>query len=140
MNLKEYLLNEETNDFTIHLISLMPDFLHERLTTKEVIEQLAEYHGMKEDEIVHDLISMLFSILGGICTQDIIGKHNDISDQNFDPEELKRGIKIEYEHTNIPFIAKCIAKDHLSEINDYYTRLDKMEEQAKKEGHCIKIK
>jgi len=51
----------------------------------------------------------------------------------YDPEELKIGIEIEKEHTNNPKIAERIAKDHLSEIPDYYTRLIKMEKEA-----CIK--
>lgn len=62
-----------------------------------------------------------------------IGKHNADPDDQFNAEELAMGIKIEMEHTTNPDIAKEIAKDHLSEIPDYYTRLTKMEEEAKKE-------
>ena len=60
-----------------------------------------------------------------------VGKHNDIPDEEFDEDELTLGIKIESEHTDDPVIAKSIAKDHLSEIPDYYTRLVKMEAEAK---------
>lgn len=42
-------------------------------------------------------------------------------------KELKSGIKVEMEHTNDPDLAKEIAKDHLWEIPDYYTKLKKME-------------
>ena len=59
-----------------------------------------------------------------------VGKHNDVPDDKFDSDQLQAGIKIEMEHTNNPEIAKCIAKDHLSEISDYYTRLKKMEAEA----------
>lgn len=62
-----------------------------------------------------------------------IGKHNDIPDSEFDPSELMMGIKVEMEHTDNPIIAKAIAKDHLSELDDYYTRLKKMEEEGKKD-------
>lgn len=62
-----------------------------------------------------------------------VGKHNHVPDEEFDPVQLKIGIKIEKEHTNNPIIAKAIAKDHLSEIPDYYTRLIKMEKQYKME-------
>lgn len=58
------------------------------------------------------------------------GKHNDVPDDKFDPEQLKKGIAVEQEHTNDPFIAKLIAKDHLSEVADYYSRLEKMEKSA----------
>lgn len=61
-----------------------------------------------------------------------VGKHNGVPDSEFDPKELEMGIKVEMEHTDDPFIAKCIAKDHLSEpgLSDYYTRLKKMEEDS----------
>jgi hypothetical protein len=54
-------------------------------------------------------------------------------DSKYNPSELKEGIKIEHEHTKSSFIAKKIAKDHLDEIPDYYTRLKKLEEAAKKQ-------
>jgi len=47
-----------------------------------------------------------------------------------DPEQLRMGIKVEMEHTDDPQIAEKIARDHLMEIPDYYTRLIKMEEEA----------
>jgi hypothetical protein len=49
---------------------------------------------------------------------------------NYDPKQIKMGIEVEYEHTNITLIAEKISKDHLAEIPDYYTRLDKMEKEA----------
>lgn len=65
-----------------------------------------------------------------------IGKHNDISDSEFDQKELEMGIEVEREHSDNLEICKAIAKDHLSEpgLKDYYTRLKKMEEEAKKEN------
>lgn len=48
----------------------------------------------------------------------------------FDQEQLRMGQKVEMEHTNDPKIAREIAGDHLVEIDDYYTRLDKMEKEA----------
>jgi hypothetical protein len=49
---------------------------------------------------------------------------------SYDSEQLKMGIEVEKEHTNNPKIAERIAKDHLAEISDYYTRLAKMEKDA----------
>lgn len=57
-----------------------------------------------------------------------VGKHNDTPDEDFDTEQLAIGIEVEKEHTDNEDIAKAIAKDHLSEIPDYYTRLKAMEE------------
>lgn len=48
----------------------------------------------------------------------------------FDLDQLLQGIKIEHEHTSDPDEALKIAMDHLSEIPDYYTRLEKMEREA----------
>lgn len=47
----------------------------------------------------------------------------------YDPEQLKMGIEVEMEHTTSRKIAEKIAKDHLAEIPDYYTRLAKMEQE-----------
>lgn len=62
-----------------------------------------------------------------------VGKHKDVPDEKFDTNELAMGIEVEKEHTDNPSIAKEIAKDHLAELPDYYTRLKKMEEEGKKE-------
>lgn len=47
--------------------------------------------------------------------------------EGMDPEELKRGIQVEMEHTPDADVAKKVALDHLTENADYYTHLDKME-------------
>lgn len=41
--------------------------------------------------------------------------------------QLAMGIEVEQEHTKNQAMAREIALDHLSEMPDYYTRLDKME-------------
>jgi len=46
--------------------------------------------------------------------------------------EYDKGVKIEMEHTKNRRIAEEIARDHLFEFPDYYTRLIRMEKQAKK--------
>lgn len=71
----------------------------------------------------------MISIIESVYDVDI-GKHNDIPDDHFDQNELKMGISIEKEHTDDEVFAKRIAKDHLSEIPDYYTRLVKMEKET----------
>jgi len=52
-------------------------------------------------------------------------------DEAYDKKELAMGIIIEQEHTAQKNIAKIIAKHHLNEFPDYYTRLKKMESKAK---------
>lgn len=41
--------------------------------------------------------------------------------------QLEQGINVELEHTHDKAMAREIALDHLAELPDYYTRLDKME-------------
>ena len=57
-----------------------------------------------------------------------IGDETDIKDIN--KKELEMGIEVEMEHTNDLELAKEIAIDHLTEIPDYYTRLQDMEQDA----------
>lgn len=54
--------------------------------------------------------------------------------KNLDPQQLSRGVEVEMEHTRQPEVSKEIATDHLTEIPDYYTRLDEMEEEALEDG------
>lgn len=42
---------------------------------------------------------------------------------SYDPEELKLGIEVEREHTNYKAIATIIAKQHLAEDPQYYSKL-----------------
>ena len=61
----------------------------------------------------------------------------------FDVEQFRRGMDVELEHglqdpaTNVtddePVVTGKIALAHLNEFADYYTRLDRMEEEAKRE-------
>jgi hypothetical protein len=67
-----------------------------------------------------------------LVEQAMVGKHNNIPDNKFDKKQLSRGIEVEKEHTEDPNISKRIAKDHLSELPDYYTRLDRMEKEGEK--------
>ena len=41
--------------------------------------------------------------------------------------QLKKGISVELEHTNDRKLSREIALDHLTELPDYYDRLEKME-------------
>ncbi len=62
----------------------------------------------------------------------------------FDVEQFRRGMDVELEHglhdllTNVteddPVVTGKIALAHLNEFSDYYTRLERMEEEAKRES------
>jgi Mn-dependent DtxR family transcriptional regulator len=61
----------------------------------------------------------------------------------FDVEQFRMGMDVELEHglhdvvTNVtgddPVVTGKIALAHLNEFSDYYTRLERMEEEAKRE-------
>ena len=67
----------------------------------------------------------------------------DWSTSPFDVEQFRRGLEVELEHglhdlgTNVtdddPVTTGKIARAHLNEFPDYYTRLEAMEGQAKRE-------
>jgi len=57
---------------------------------------------------------------------------------SFVKKQLEMGIPIEHEHTKDQDLATDIALQHLDEIPDYYTRLIKMERDAKKEHKKFK--
>ena len=69
-----------------------------------------------------------------------IGKQLKINWSQIDLEQFRRGLEVELEHgafdpeTNVTgddlLLTGKIAWAHLKEIRDYYTRLDKMEEEA----------
>jgi hypothetical protein len=66
----------------------------------------------------------------GLTLQDIAIKHNvSISHLR---GQLKKGIVVEREHTDSDAVAAKIAMDHLVELPDYYTRLEKMEKEPQK--------
>jgi len=71
-----------------------------------------------------------------------IGEALSIDWSEFDIEQFRTGMDVELEHgmidthTNVtngdPMMTGKIALAHLNEFSDYYTRLEKMEEEAKK--------
>jgi hypothetical protein len=71
-----------------------------------------------------------------------IGEQLSIDWLKFDVEQFRMGMDVELEHgtvnphTNVtnddPLLTGKIALAHLNEFSDYYTRLEKMEEEADK--------
>jgi hypothetical protein len=67
----------------------------------------------------------------------------DWSSAPFDVEQFRMGMEVELEHgrhdllTNVsdddPVVTGKIALAHLNEFPDYYTRLERMEEEAKRD-------
>jgi len=66
-----------------------------------------------------------------------LGDKNDISKFTF--STIKKGIKVELEHTSDLDTAIEIVVDHLTEDEEYYKKLSKMEQKAKDIMKFIKI-
>jgi hypothetical protein len=62
------------------------------------------------------------------------GLADDKPNSDYPKKQVAMGKKVEMEHVNDKVRASEISKDHLEEIPDYYTRLDKMEREAEKQG------
>jgi hypothetical protein len=93
--------------------------------TDDEVHKFAEDNGVEPDAIETIIYALLGSFFGSGRSKDFTGK--------YDPEQLKLGIEIEMEHTNDKDIAERIAKDHLAEFTDYYSRLITMEKEAEGE-------
>lgn len=93
------------------------------------VHAFAEKHKISPDVMETSIYAILSDYLK-------IGKHQNKPDSAFDSHELKMGVDVEMEHTDMKEVAIEIAKDHLSEIpgtghyDGYYSLLKKMEEDA----------
>jgi hypothetical protein len=84
----------------------------------------AKYRQAIKKEFGIDIKNFKDALKGGRADGQIITK--------YDLKQLLMGIKVELEHTTNRMLALEIATDHLEEFPDYYTRLEKMEEEAEK--------
>ena len=105
----------------------------------EKIIKLFKENPNPPDKKIHALAEKLkiepdrFETIIYALLSDVLNHPTNKPDSKYDLNQLKMGTKVESEHTKYPLIAKEIAKDHLDEIPDYYTRLKKMESEAKHE-------
>lgn len=83
---------------------------------------LVKVSSMRSELIDITLSKLADSIPGGLADKK--------TDANYDSKQLAMGEKVELEHTDDKAKAREIARDHLEEIPDYYTRLKKMESEA----------
>jgi hypothetical protein len=65
--------------------------------------------------------------------QSVGGRADGKKITDFPLDEIMKGIPVEREHTSDSMKSLEIVLDHLSELKDYYTRLLKMEKEAKSE-------
>ena len=115
---------------------------------KDVVNFLEENQNPSDDKFhqfaeelgvdVHELESKAYEIATQFALFLNNGRANEegITKDQVDPKELEMGIEVEKEHTTDEATAERISLDHLAEegLSDYYTRLKKMEDEAKQEN------
>jgi hypothetical protein len=114
--------NPRTRDLELRK-KIMNFFKTHKYPVDEEVHKFAKTIGVDKHVVEQEAYSIICDFL---CYGKSI--ENPIT---YDLEQLKMGIKVEMEHTDCPLISIKIAKDHLSEFSDYYTRLEKMESEAK---------
>lgn len=62
-----------------------------------------------------------------------LARRKGIVEKDVDPDELSIGIEIEMEHTTDRELAKQIALDHLTEYENYYSELVKLEKRLERQ-------
>ena len=93
-----------------------------RASNVKIAKRIDSYAGKKPNELLY-----------GRYDQAIAAGKKPIIPKS----ELKKGIKVEMEHTPKRWLAEKIAKDHLSEGDPlYYTHLKEMEEKYMEAGGC----
>jgi hypothetical protein len=97
-------------------------FQKNKIQSDEQIHDFANQLGLPPHKLEVEIYKLLSSLINL--------KHGDDPDDKYDSKQLERGIEVEKEHIDNPVISKMIAKAHIAEIPDYYTRLDKMESGA----------
>jgi IS30 family transposase len=112
-------------------------------TDGSVKKYLAALHANADESITpEETITETNLIKGGkadkLTVKDIADKFN-VPVSKIEAE-LRKGKKVEHEHTNNMAKATEIAMDHLSEFPDYYTRLAKMEKEAEQHAKKLEMK
>ena len=110
-------------------LSEIKDISGENITMNDIKgshKKLAKKLGVRPENLKDMTDSEIETII-----QDV-GNHDFEPNNKFNKSELEKGIRIEYEHTSSRLVAELIAKDHLAELPDYYSRLEKMEKNAEK--------
>lgn len=102
----------------------------DKLTIQDIVNKFDEvYANVKEN------INEINKLKGGkadkLTIQDIANKFKTPISKI--EGQIKKGLKVEMEHTNDKEKALEIVMDHLTEFPDYYDRLNKMEKKADKE-------
>ncbi len=100
---------------------------------RKIIKFLTKYPTLNAQKLIEfceengitprEFSAYMYRLLGSFFGAGDSVKYTD----EYNLDQLRMGIKEESEHTTNVCIAEKIARDHLAEIPDYYTRLQKIE-------------
>jgi len=124
----EDFFNENTSEKIIEVEDIVKFLIDNPRPTDDQMHSWAESNGYNPKSVEEEI----YKILAGMIRR--MSRSLNVPDSNFIPDELKSGIKVEKEHTDSEAISKMIAKDHLTECATYYSRLDELEKNCKKEA------
>jgi len=106
----------------------------------EDVHSKAESMGVNPHEAEEQIYRTLAELMGG--KNDIIpgGLAAGMPTSMFPQDQIAKGTEVELEHSSNPALAQEIAKDHLTEGNDYYEpRLENLEKSMDKARESGKI-
>ena len=132
MNIQKYLENNLKNyegDAPLES-KIMEFFKNNPYPEDSMVHKFAEENKIDP----HKLETKIYELISTFLSGGLFNEKKPRMD-TIDKKELEMGVEVEYEHVDkkSPFakeMAKRIALDHLTEIEDYYTRLDKMEKES----------
>lgn len=123
----------DDDDVKFDVEELTTEMPKAHIPSKNHMEELLDKEFGEDDEslylhasIDNDIEIKSFDELPG-------GIADGLSDELFDEDELMKGQEEEMEHTSDSEIAKEIAKDHLAEDDEYYSKHDSFEDFLKEE-------
>jgi len=103
-------------DLKIEVVKFMQT--HKAPVNDEEFHALAGKLGVEPDKLESIAYGLLTSFFNSGNA-----KKKKLNIKDIDEAELRKGIKVEMEHTNEPIIAARVALDHLAETPKYYSIL-----------------
>jgi len=137
---KEIVPVGDMSDLDKNIIQFLKDNPNPSDEGKGSVHEWAEKNNYDKHD-VEEAIYKLMSVFVKFLTN---GRANEkgVTEKDVDPEELKMGIEIEYEHTTDMATAKRIVLDHLAETKNtkskYYTYLKEIEKRIEDEDKMAK--
>jgi hypothetical protein len=103
-----------------------------KITAQKLHNDFVKKHGIIPDEWIKKNKNINNKLKSHKTPEELAKKHKVSVSQIKD--QLKKGTKVEKEHTKDVELATTIASQHIDELPDYYDRLSKIEKKPIKEG------